>query len=177
MLVTIRHGQTDYNIKRVFSGKEDTPRLTNEAHLKAYEVGKILKDYNLELAIISPLTRALETFLEINKSINIPYIKDDLLIERDFKEYEGNPISLLNPSVYWNIETPNSIDIESMEDVINRVEECLNKIKKEYPNKNILIIAHSGICRAIKYIVEGKKEKDLSKYEMKNLEVYAYKEW
>jgi len=72
MLVTIRHGQTDYNIKRVFSGKEDTPRLTNEAHLKAYEVGKILKDYNLELAIISPLTRALETFLEINKSINIP---------------------------------------------------------------------------------------------------------
>jgi len=120
------------------------------------------------------LFMCLETSAPVSRTIS-----EDMnrLIERDFKEYEGNPISLLNPSVYWNIETPNSIDIESMEDVINRVEECLNKIKKEYPNKNILIIAHSGICRAIKYIVEGKKEKDLSKYEMKNLEVYAYKEW
>ena len=79
MLVTIRHARTDYNVKRVFSGKEDTPRLTSEGHLSAYEVGKLIKDYNLDLAVISPLTRVEETFLEINKSINIPYIKDGYL--------------------------------------------------------------------------------------------------
>ena len=177
MLVTIRHAQTDYNVKRVFSGKEDTPRLTLKGHNDAYELGKEIMDLNIDLAFISPLTRVEETFLEINKSINVAYIKDDLLIERDFKEYEGKEISLIPKSDYWNILTPRNLNVESMESVINRVKLFLNKIKEEYPNKNILIVSHSGVCRAIKYILEGEKEKDLSKYDMPNLKVCVYREW
>ena len=135
------------------------------------DVTQTLRGVNLDLY------ERVKEFLEINKSINVAYIKDDLLIERDFKEYEGKEISLIPKSDYWNILTPRNLNVESMESVINRVKLFLNKIKEEYPNKNILIVSHSGVCRAIKYILEGEKEKDLSKYDMPNLKVCVYREW
>ena len=67
MLITIRHGKTDYNEKRLFSGIGDEPRLTKESLLKAYDLGKELLNYNLDVAFVSPLTRAKQTFSEINK--------------------------------------------------------------------------------------------------------------
>ena len=176
MLITIRHGRTDYNEKRVFSGTGDVPRLTKQAHLDAYELGKELKKYNLDIAIVSPLTRAKETFEELNKSLNIEMKVDDLLIERNFKDYEGKPIALLDPSIYWDMDN-NSYEIEVLEEFANRIELALNKIKETYKDKNILIVAHSGVCRAIKYLIEGKVNRKWYTYSMENLKAYVYKEW
>ena len=131
MLITIRHGQTDYNEKRVFSGKGDEPRLTLDAHLKAYELGKELRQYDLDVAIISPLTRARQTFDEINKTINIECIKEDLLIERDFYKYEGKSLELLDPHIYWDMDKSDIYEIEKLSSLVSRVEIALNKIKEE----------------------------------------------
>ena len=177
MLITIRHGKTDYNEKRLFSGIGDEPRLTKESLLKAYDLGKELLNYNLDVAFVSPLTRAKQTFSEINKSLGIEMIEDSHFIERNFKEYEKTSIDLLDPQIYWNMEKDSLYDMESLEDLISRVEEGLRIIKHKYSDKNVLIVAHSGICRAIKYILEGKVNPKWYEYDMANLKVYAYKNW
>ena len=177
MLITVRHGKTNYNLNRLYSGINDSPILLDEAKKQAFEKGKILKQYNLDIAYISPLIRAKDTFIEINKTLNIPFIEDIDLIERDFKEYEGKPYESFNYSICWNIEKSKDVKIESIEDMVNRIERTLNKIKKESKGKNVLIVAHSGTCRVIKYIMKGKNEKDLKNYPMENLQIDIYKEW
>ena len=177
MLVTVRHGKTDYNEKRIFSGLGDEPRLTKDSLLKAYELGKELKALNIDMAFVSPLTRAKQTFEEINKSLNVScYIEKDF-IERDFKGYEKTLIDLLDPKDYWDMDNCKKYDMETLEELANRVERALLKIKEKYYDKNVLIVAHSGICRAIKYIVEGKTNKRWYEYEMSNLKAYYYKNW
>ena len=177
MLITIRHGQTNYNKIGLYSGVSDIPTLTNEAKKEAYEKGKILKKYNIDIAYISPLMRAKETFEEINKSLNISAIEDRNLVERDFKNYEAKEYSPFNYSICWNIEESKNVDIESIDSMVLRIEKVLNRIKKAYPNKNVLIVGHSGVCRVIRYILEGKKEKDLKVYKMENLHIDIYENW
>ncbi len=177
MLVTIRHGETNFNVKRLYSGVNDLPLLTENAKLEAFKKGELLKQYNFDVAYISPLTRAFETYNELNKSLNIPYIKDQNLVERDFKAYEGKVYEAIDYSIIWNVELSKSIDIETIDDLTIRVEKVLNRIKEESPNKNVLIVAHSGVCRVIRYILEGKKENDLRNYKMENLHIDVYKEW
>lgn len=177
MLVTIRHGKTDYNEQRLFSGKGDNPRLTTDALISAYKLGKEFVQYNLDIALISPLTRAKQTFNEINKTLNIECVVEDLLIERDFYGYEAKPISSLDPHIYWDMDKSDIYDIEKLSNLVSRVEKALNIIKEQYKDKNVLIVAHSGVCRAIKYIVEGKVNKKWYEYDMSNLKAYVYKEW
>lgn len=177
MLITIRHGQTDLNKEQVFCGRSDLPKLTKESIEEAYKKGKELAKYNIDVAFISPLTRAKDTFNEINKSLNVKGFVLDELIERDFKGYEAKSISLISREVYWNIDGDGSYDIEPLSDMVKRVERALNKIKEEYKDKNVLIVAHSGVCRVIRHIVEGKKENKLYTFKMENLHVDIFKEW
>ena len=145
--------------------------------MEAFDKGKILKEYNLDIAYISPLTRAKHTYDELNKSLNIPYYIDENLKERDFKSYEGKVYESIDYSIVWDIELSKNIDIEPIEELVTRVECALNRIRLEAYNKNVLIVAHSGVCRAIRYIIEGKKEKDLRNFKMENLHIDVYKEW
>lgn len=177
MLVTIRHGQTDYNKKRIFSGLGDEPRLTDEAIVQAFHSGEKLKDLGIEIAIVSPLTRAKQTFEEINKSINVEMHVDNRLIERDFKSYENTNIDLIDPKDYWDMDNCKKYDMETLEELADRVEKALNDVKEKYHDKNVLIVAHSGVCRAIKYIVEGKINKHWYEYHMDNLKAYIYQNW
>ena len=177
MLITIRHGKTDYNLKRLFSGASDKPKLLQESLAKAYELGKELLGYNIDIAFVSPLTRAKQTFNEINKSLNIDMVIEENFIERDFKAYEFTPIENLDPQIYWNMEKSEQYNMESLSDLVTRVEKALNKIRGKYQDKNVLIVAHSGVCRAVKYIVEGKVNNNWNDYNMENLKTYTYKEW
>lgn len=177
MLVAMRHGQTDLNKLEVFCGRDDSPRLTKESLIETFEKGKELKKYNFDIAFISPLTRAKQTFNELNKSLNIESIVLEDLIERDFKEYDRKSISLISREIYWNIDGDGAYDIEPLKDMIIRVERALDYIRDNYKDKNVLIVAHSGVCRVIRHILEGKKENKLYTFKMENLHTDVYKEW
>ena len=169
--------ETDYNLNRLYSGVNNNPILLEESKEAAYQIGKKLKVYNLDIAYISPLLRAKETFFEINKTVNIPFLEDEKLIERNFKNYEGKEYETFNYSICWDVEKSKDVDIESIDDMVIRIEKVLKRIKEEAKDKNVLIVAHSGTCRVIRYIIEGKKEKDLRNYKMDNLQMYVYNEW
>lgn len=93
ILVLVRHGQSDWNLKNLFTGWRD-PDLTPKGIEEAVAAGRALKSKGLhfDVAYTSELVRAQHTLSlilgELDQS-NLPVIKDIALNERDYGELSG----------------------------------------------------------------------------------------
>ena len=92
-LILVRHGQSEWNEKNLFTGWED-PGLTDKGKLEAENAGKLIK--NLDIAFdylfTSALIRAQLTGTIILSQINqeeIPIFKDKALNERFYGDLQG----------------------------------------------------------------------------------------
>lgn len=149
MLYFIRHGKTDNNLKRLLSGRYDIP-LNEEGMEQARKEALEMKDLHLDIIFCSPLTRTKQTCEEINKYHNVPVIYEECLVERCFGKYENKTIKKMKPEKYWNyFKDENNKGIERLSEVFGRVYAFLDKIKEEYKDKDILIIGHNDIGRAL----------------------------
>ncbi|URK86569.1 2,3-bisphosphoglycerate-dependent phosphoglycerate mutase [Rhizobium sp. RCAM05350] len=92
-LVLVRHGQSDWNLKNLFTGWKD-PDLTALGIEEANAGGKALADYGIkfDVAFTSVLTRAQHTLKLILDNLGQPdleTIKDQALNERDYGDLSG----------------------------------------------------------------------------------------
>lgn len=157
ILVT-RHGQTDWNVLGKLQGKTDI-ELNNTGRMQAEEVGKSIQNERIDLIITSPLKRAKETAQIINKSLNVPIIEDERIIERGFGDYEGVTLvdfdkqKVLYPQCneLWNYPLNVEINnVETMHDFFARVYNFFDEITEKYNDKRILVVAHGGTSVPIK---------------------------
>ena len=93
LLVLVRHGQSDWNLKNLFTGWKD-PDLTEKGVAEASEAGRKLKAQGLsfDVAFTSVLTRAQHTLdlmlAEIGQT-GLPVTRDLALNERDYGDLSG----------------------------------------------------------------------------------------
>src|SRR6201988_2961996 len=93
LLVLVRHGQSDWNLKNLFTGWKD-PDLTEQGVAEAKSAGRKLKEQGLsfDLAFTSDLTRAQHTLklmlAEIGQT-GLPTQKNVALNERDYGDLSG----------------------------------------------------------------------------------------
>lgn len=87
-LYIIRHGETDWNVKRRFQGRADIP-LNEEGRRLARITSEALKETAFTKIYTSPLKRAYETAMIIKGDRDIPVIEEPRIIEIGFGEYEG----------------------------------------------------------------------------------------
>lgn len=92
-LVLVRHGQSDWNLKNLFTGWKD-PDLTPLGIEEADTGGAALADYGIkyDIAFTSALTRAQHTLKLILDKVGQPdleIIKDQALNERDYGDLSG----------------------------------------------------------------------------------------
>lgn len=146
MIYFVRHGETDYNVAGIAQGQLDIP--LNEKGIKQAEtLSNILKDYELDIIVCSPLIRAKITAEIINKHHNVP-----IIFEERFKEFfagkrqgtkssewdeEKNKDFMLNPEKYG---------AESNEGFYKR---CIDAYKDLPKNKNVLVVSHAGVYKNI----------------------------
>src|ERR1700721_1489192 len=93
LLVLVRHGQSDWNLKNLFTGWRDVG-LTEKGVAEARAAGKRLKAQGLhfDIAFTSVLSRAqrtLDLVLEEMGETNITVFKDQALNERDYGDLSG----------------------------------------------------------------------------------------
>ena len=167
-LVLIRHGQSEWNLKNLFTGLQNPP-LTTQGIKEARQAGKIIKNLNIifNKAFTSTLKRAQQTtdyLLEEAQKNPINIIKTSALNERDYGDLTGmnkeeamkkwgeKQIKIWRRS--YNIAPPNG---ESLRDTAARV--WLYYIHNIQPEilrgKNILITAHGNSLRALIMLLEG----------------------
>ncbi|EJF82921.1 2,3-bisphosphoglycerate-dependent phosphoglycerate mutase [Candidatus Bartonella washoeensis] len=92
-LVLIRHGQSEWNLKNLFTGWKD-PNLTEKGHAEAIAAGKNLKAAGLkfDIAYTSALQRAQKTaqhILEQMGQSDLQLIKNPALNERNYGDLAG----------------------------------------------------------------------------------------
>ena len=175
MLYFIRHGKTDYNLNNLLAGRCDIG-LNEEGFYQAKEAKLDSKKIELYLIFCSPLLRAKQTCLIINEEHNAPVIIKDELIERDFKLYEGKQYSCINGDEAWNYYLDAyEGELETIKEVFERVYKFLDEIKDKYKEKNILIVAHNDIGRAIHCYFNGIPEDgNLRNLSMPNAKIIKY---
>ena len=163
----VRHGKTDWNDKGLLQGTTDI-ELNEEGIKETKKLAKKIDLSKIDICFCSPLKRARQTAqILVNNKINIIY--NPMLVERNFGDYEGKTINFdykLNDS---------SNNIESIQECLLRAKLFLDKIKKEYPNKTILIISHGSFIKALHFNLIGyDKTTDFLAFNPKNLDIYEY---
>lgn len=91
MLVLVRHGQSQWNLKNQFTGWVDVP-LTENGVQEAQRAGQLLQDYQFDVVHTSYLQRAIKTMwmiLEQSEQMWLPVHKSWRLNERHYGGLQG----------------------------------------------------------------------------------------
>lgn len=173
-LYIVRHGRTDWNDLGLIQGRTDT-ELNSEGIKSVNELKNIIDLSDIDICLSSPLKRAKDTAIGIVDG-RIPIMYDNLLVERSFGKYEGvkidfEVVKMLND---YKLDI-NADDIESMTECIKRANTFLDKVKKEYPDKNILIVSHGAFIKLLHFVITGYDENtDFLSFHPLNTKVYEY---
>ena len=186
-LVLVRHGQSEWNAKNLFTGWKD-PALTEKGTAEAIKAGKHLKSLglNFDAMYTSALIRAQLTgkiMLDELGQSDLETIEDKALNERDYGELTGlnkdearesfgiDQVQIWRRS--YDIPPPGG---ESLRDTYNRVIPYFKKeIKPLLKNKNVLISAHGNSLRALVKYLDDISEADIIKLEIGTGEPIVYK--
>ena len=178
-LVLVRHGQSEWNKKNLFTGWKD-PKLTELGIEEAIKAGKLLKTKEMKFDIMftSDLFRAQETgrlILENMNQLDIPVIKNQSLNERNYGDLAG--LNKDDAREKWGEEQVHiwrrSFDIpppggESLKNTAERVlpyfhSEILPKVEE---GLDVLVAAHGNSLRALVMELEGISSDEIVKLEI-----------
>ncbi|WP_110669820.1 histidine phosphatase family protein [Salinicola halophilus] len=145
--VFLRHGESTRNQERRIGGQQDVA-LTERGREEARLAHALVGDIDWSLTVTSPLVRARET-AEIALG-RAPDRLDARLMERHWGEFEGQPI----PARLPYLDTP--VGGESWAAFVARLVAGLNDALNEAERP--LIVGHSGLVRALRWIATGSPE-------------------
>ena len=159
MIYFIRHGETDYNKQGIAQGQLDIP-LNEKGIMQAEQTRELLKDYDIDVIYSSPLTRAYKTAQIINEYHNKQIIIDKRIIEYNMGTKQGEKVNEPNSFFKEILQDPKKFNAETGEEFIFRVVNFFKEIN--LPNKNILVVSHGGVFRAINnYTSKSEEEKNV----------------
>ena len=178
-LVLVRHGQSEWNEKNLFTGWKD-PELTQKGAQEARNAGRELlgQEYVFDVMYTSALRRAQETgriILEEMGLTDIVTVRDQRLNERDYGDLSG--LNKDDARERWGEDQVHvwrrSYDTpppggESLKDTANRVLPYFEQVI--LPNlvagKNILVAAHGNSLRALIMKIESISPLEIVKLEI-----------
>ncbi len=167
LLVLVRHGQSDWNLKNLFTGWKD-PDLTPKGIEEAKAAGQRLKAMGLQFdtAFTSDLTRAQNTLKlvldELGQS-NLETTRDQALNERDYGDLSG--LNKDDARKKWGEEQVHiwrrSYDIappggESLKDTVARVLPyyCQHILPRVLNGERVIVAAHGNSLRALVMVLD-----------------------
>jgi 2,3-bisphosphoglycerate-dependent phosphoglycerate mutase len=167
LLVLVRHGQSDWNLKNLFTGWKD-PDLTPKGIEEAREGGRKFKALGLsfDVAFTSALVRAQNTLKLILEEIGqtgLNTIADQALNERDYGDLSG--LNKDDARKKWGAEQVHlwrrSYDIsppggESLKDTVARTLPyyCQQILPHVLRGQRVLVAAHGNSLRALVMVLD-----------------------
>ena len=178
-LVLVRHGQSEWNAKNLFTGWKD-PGLTDQGVAEARNAGRLILEQNIrfDLMYTSMLSRAQKTGDIILGALNhkeVPIVKNEALNERDYGSLAG--LNKDDARKQWgeeqvhiwrrSFDTPPP-DGESLKDTADRVLPYFEAeiMPKVISGSSILIAAHGNSLRALIMKLDSISSEDIVKLEI-----------
>jgi 2,3-bisphosphoglycerate-dependent phosphoglycerate mutase len=176
LLVLVRHGQSDWNLKNLFTGWRDVD-LTEKGVAEAREAGRKLKAQGIkfDVAFTSALKRAqrtLDLMLTELGQTTIPIFKNQALNERDYGDLVG--LNKDDARKKWGEEQVHvwrrSYDVappggESLKDTLARalpyyVTDILPRVLR---GERVLVAAHGNSLRALVMVLDKHTPESITK--------------
>ena len=167
LLVLVRHGQSDWNLKNLFTGWED-PDLTGKGVEEARAAGKILKAHGVSFdrAFTSNLVRAqhtLQLILEVLGTPDLETERDRALNERDYgvlsglnkddaiRKWGDEQVDLWRRS--YDVRPPGG---ESLKDTVARVLPyyCQKILPAVLSGQRVIVAGHGNSLRALVMVLD-----------------------
>jgi 2,3-bisphosphoglycerate-dependent phosphoglycerate mutase len=167
ILVLVRHGQSDWNLKNLFTGWED-PDLTRKGVAEARAAGKSLKAHGVSFdrAYTSNLVRAQHTLQLILEELGSPDLeteRDRALNERDYgvlsglnkddaiRKWGDEQVDLWRRS--YDVRPPGG---ESLKDTVARVLPyyCQKILPAVVGGQRVIVAGHGNSLRALVMVLD-----------------------
>jgi 2,3-bisphosphoglycerate-dependent phosphoglycerate mutase len=178
-LILVRHGQSEWNLKNLFTGWRD-PGLSELGHEEAKAAGRRIKAHGLrpEIAFTSVLSRAQVTNDHILNELGQPdleTIRDQALNERDYGDLSG--LNKDDARQKWGEEQVHvwrrSYDVpppggESLRDTGARVWPYYIRAIQPHVlrGETVLVSAHGNSLRALVMVLDGLTGEQIVKTEI-----------
>jgi 2,3-bisphosphoglycerate-dependent phosphoglycerate mutase len=179
LLVLVRHGQSDWNLKNLFTGWKD-PDLSETGVTEAREAGRRLKARGLsfDVCYTSALLRAQHTLdlalAELGQT-GLPITQDEALNERDYGDLSGlnkdearkrwgeDQVHIWRRS--YDIQPPGG---ESLKDTVARTLPyyCQHILPAVLEGKRVLVAAHGNSLRALVMVLDRLTPKTIPSMEL-----------
>lgn len=145
----VRHGESEANAARRFSGRMDSP-LTARGRAQAETVADALAGVSFDRIIATPLSRSLDTALAIARRRKMPVDVEGALIEIDVGDRTGTTFDEVRGLPEWRddgfVAWP---DGETLEQVLERALAAIRRIVRETPSGTVLVVGHGGVTRIL----------------------------
>ena len=167
LLVLIRHGQSDWNLKNLFTGWKD-PDLSPKGVEEARAAGRALKGVGpFDVAFTSALTRAQHTCRLVLGEVgqeNLDTIRDEALNERDYGDLSG--LNKDEAREKWGADqvhvwrrsyAVNPPGGESLRDTVARALPFYNQriLPRVLGGQRVLVAAHGNSLRSLIMVLDG----------------------
>jgi 2,3-bisphosphoglycerate-dependent phosphoglycerate mutase len=176
LLVLVRHGQSDWNLKNLFTGWRDVD-LTDKGVAEARDAGRKLKAQAITFdvaftSVLKRATRTLDLMLEEMGQSKIAVLKSQALNERDYGDLSG--LNKDDARKKWGEEQVHiwrrSYDVappggESLRDTAARVlpyyiQEILPRVLR---GERVLVAAHGNSLRALAMVLDRHTTETITK--------------
>ena len=163
----VRHGKTELNLSLRFQGGDiDSPLLPIGIE-QAIQAGRYLSEISFDAVAVSTQKRAMDTANYILKENNyldgLTLQYHDNLREIQFGKREGMQINHKDEQTNHlrqrpDLYDPTSFGGESIDSLVNRSTETIEKISEEYPDGKVLIVAHGVLLITLINSLIGKEK-------------------
>ena len=178
LLVLLRHGQSEWNLKNLFTGWKDVD-LSPQGVEEARAAGRRLKAKGLsfDFCFTSALWRAQRTLKLVLEELgaDLPVVEDQALNERDYGELSG--LNKDDARERWGIDQVQiwrrSYDVappggESLKDTVARALPyyCQHILPMVLRGERVLVAAHGNSLRALVMVLDGMTPKTIPTLEL-----------
>jgi len=180
ILYVTRHGETEFNAQGRYAGSTDVP-LNEKGFAQAKELALRLKGMRFDAIACSPMLRARQTADIVCAALDMPYVIYENFYERNMGVYEGlsrEEVQELYPEM-WNRKCTMKPDDapdggETLRQVCDRVDRGMERLRRDFEGKTILLICHGFVARAMNRYCKGLSFEEMANFTLGNCEVVEY---
>ena len=179
-LYVVRHGESEYNVQGKWGGLQTTP-LTAKGLEQAKLAATQLPDIDFEIIVASSMMRTRQTAQVIQEKTHLPLIFSDEFVERNIGVYDGltkKEIIEKYPDL-WERDCIKKLDDaptdgETYGQLYARVTAALQKLKADYPDKNVILVAHFFAIRVTYWYCNNVPFEEMLDYSLENCEIAKF---
>ena len=155
LIILVRHGVCEGNIKGMFRGRTDFP-LNKRGFVQAQDLARELKSFPLKYIYTSPLSRAKQTAETVARQCGIEVKVEEQFNNIELGSWEGRfmkEIAEQYPEEWelwvYNPEKLRVKDMETLYDVQKRAKTCLDNLVSRHNGESLAVITHRAVLKPL----------------------------